>query len=326
MSFETLVGNRALNQRLQKMARAGSVPPSLLFTGPPGVGKLDAALALAMAENCLTEPGLACGECGACRRIAKEEHPDIRIVRPEGAGRQLKAEAVRQVVREAPSRPFEARRRVSVFVDADRMNPTAANTLLKTLEEPPAWALMILVTENASALLPTILSRCQIYRFAPWHVEEVERVLVERRGMDPERATLLAALSGGSLSRASELEDESLSDIRDEALRLAAAVVDGASDQDIVKWADALSKNEHLLLLLQLLIGVLRDIASDGAGGSISHRDRETEIHRIAGGAPSSTWITAFELTETALIDIRDRYLNKRITLAQLLTRLARLS
>ena len=323
MTFASLVGNRALVARLARMVAADTVPPSLVFAGPPGVGKLEAALTLAQAQNCLTSTGDACGACSACVRIRRGEHPDVRIVRPEGAGRQLTAERVRQIVSETPFRPFEGRRRVSIFVDAERMNPTAANTLLKTLEEPPTWVVLILITSNLAALLPTILSRCQIYRFAPLAIDDLIEQLVTQHEMDRERATLVAALSGGSLPQALELEEEALVDVRNEALRIASVVVNGAREQDMVPWADQLAKDDRLMVLLHLVIGIVRDVATTLGSGTIVHRDLEPEIEKLASGAPLPAWLRAFHLAEQSLQDLRDRYLNKRITMSCLLASLA---
>lgn len=326
MPFGDLTGNAAVVGRLARMASSGRVPPSLLFTGPPGVGKLQAAKTLAQALNCEKRDGDACGLCPPCLRIAKEEHADVRVVQPEGAGRQLKVEGVRQIVSEAPFRPFEGRHRVAILVDAERMNPTAANTLLKTLEEPPPWAVLVLVTANETALLPTILSRCQILRFAPLGAEEIVDLLVSRHDVPAERAVLLAALSGGSLSRALELEEEPLTDLRDEAFRLASVAAKGGREQELVPWADALSKDARLLLLLQLLLGIVRDVASRAAGGEVVHQDREKEIETLTRSAPIGVWLRAYSLAEEALEDLRDRYLNKRITLSRLLSELTALA
>jgi len=324
MTCQSLIGNQALVSRLARMASADTVPPSLLVTGPAGVGKLRAALALAMAENCLTSKGDPCGTCPACARIQRGEHPDVRIARPEGAGRQLTKESVIPIVSEAPFRPFEGRRRVSILVDADRMNPTAANKLRKTLEEPPPWVMLILVTSNDAALLPTIGSRCQVYRFAPLAIDDLVEQLVAERGVDREQATLLAALSGGSLQRAIELEAESLGHVRSQAMHLARIVVEGASAQEMVPLADRLAKDDNLFLLLHLLMGIARDAAATLGGGAVVHGDRRAEIERLAAGAPLGTWVEAYGTTERALEDLRDRYLNKRISLNYLLASLAR--
>ena len=210
-----------------------------------------------------------------------------------------------------------------ILVDADRMNPTAANTLLKTLEEPPPWATLVLVTANAAALLPTILSRCQIYRFAPLAIEDVAERLVEAHGLEPDHARVLAAVSGGSLTKALELEDESLADVRQTALRLASVVVDGGREQELVPWADQLSKDGRLLLILHMLIGLLRDVAMTLAGGASAHRDLEADVVKLASAAPLAAWIDAHRVTEEAFLDLKDRYLNKRITLSRLLSELS---
>lgn len=321
MSSEATGGNARVLALLERLARAGAVPPSLLFAGPSGVGKLRAALTLAQALNCknAAERGTACGVCPSCLRIERGEHADVRIVRPEGAGRQIKIEAVRSIVGEMPFRPFEGSHRVAILVDADRLNDNAANTLLKTLEEPPAWAVLVLITSNESNLLPTLLSRCQVLRFAPLALEDVMNVLVDKHGIDEERARLLASLASGSVTKALELEEEPLGDLRDMAFRLASVVTRGGSEQELVSLSDALSKDARLLLLLLLTLGVMRDVATAAGGGDVVHLDRVTELQSLGGKASLATWLAAYALVETAYEDLRDRYLNKRIVAGKLL-------
>ena len=323
MSFAALVGNSAMTSRLATMTKAKRVPPSLLFAGPAGVGKLEAALTIARALNCLVEPGVGCDACPSCTRIGAGEHPDVVIVRPEGAGRQIKAESVRRIVSDAPFRPFEGRHRVSIFFDADRMNPAAANTLLKTLEEPPEWAVLILITTNAAALLPTLVSRCQVYRFAPLATSELADLLVDEHGFDREAAILRAALSGGSLSEALEVADAPLAELRRDALRMASLVASGSSEQELVAWAEQLSKDDELLLRLTMLAGILRDLAAARGGGELIHEDLRSELDQLSAAEPISVWVRAHELAEEALLDLRDRYLNKRLTMSRLLAELS---
>ncbi|MGH9320249.1 MAG: ATP-binding protein [Vicinamibacteria bacterium] len=326
MPFLDLVGNAGVLGRLSLLIRAGRLPPSLIFSGGAGVGKLEAAVTLAQALNCPAGGGDPCGRCSTCVRIARDEHPDVRILRPEGRGGQIRAEGVREAIAGVPFRPFEGKRRVIVLADAERMNPTTANTLLKTLEEPPPWATIVLVTGNEAAMLPTILSRCQVFRFSPLAPEELIELLVKRHDLPSDRAALLAAVSGGGLTRALELTEEPLSELRKEALALAGIAVFGARAQELVPRADALSKEGRLMLLLDILLSLIRDLSARKAGAGILHRDIEPEIDALSERASLSVWLSAYELVEGALVDMRDRYLNKRITLSRLLLSLHELS
>jgi DNA polymerase-3 subunit delta' len=325
MAFSDLTGNAAVVARLKLLTGSDRLPRSMIFSGRAGVGKVEAAVSVAQALNCRDSTGDACGHCSSCARIAKDEHPDVRVLRPEGKGGQLRAEGVREAAADIPFRPFEGRRRVVIIADAERMNPTTANTLLKTLEEPPPWATLILVTANEAALLPTILSRCQIFRFSPLAPEELEELLVARHGFPKDRAGLLAAVSGGGIARALALADEPLSELRRQALRLSSLAFDRAKAEELVPLADALSKDARLTLLLDLLLSVLRDLAAKKAGAGIFHRDIESEIEALAERAPIEVWLEAFTLAEDVLVDLRDRYLNKRISLSKLILSLQEL-
>lgn len=319
MPFSEIVGNAAVVERLVRLTRSGRVPPSMLFSGAAGVGKLRTAMILAQALNCASADGDSCGRCPSCLRIEREQHSDVRVLRPEGKGGQLKAEGVREAIAEIPFRPFEGTRRVVIVADAERMNPTTANTLLKTLEEPPPWASLILVTSNETSILPTILSRCQIFRFSPLAPDDLIEILVSEHGIEKGDALLLASVSGGGLSRALELKDEPLAELRSEALRMARVAAEGARAPDMVSFADTLSKQSGLMLVLDLLLALVRDVAAKMAGAGILHRDLERELDSLATKLPLEAWVSAYALAEEALTDMRDRYLNKRITLSRLL-------
>src|SRR5215203_3459009 len=178
-----LIGNKTVSDILQRLVAGGRVPNALLFAGPEGVGKKQFAIELARSFVCQrTNAGLACGECAACRRAGEfsiptfergqdsdrvffGQHPDIGLVVP--FRRNLRVEAIRALEREANFRPFEGRARFFIVDEADKMNDTASNALLKTLEEPPATSHIVLIASREDTLLPTIRSRCQIIRFAP---------------------------------------------------------------------------------------------------------------------------------------------------------------
>ncbi len=145
---------------------------ALLFTGPAGVGKRTAALALASALDCELAPGEGCGRCSTCTRIADGIHPDVITLAREGAAQIVPIETVRaQVVAAVGLPPHEARERVFLIDEATALQPAAANALLKTLEEPPARTRFVLMTVAPDQLLPTIRSRCQRVAFAPLAAE-----------------------------------------------------------------------------------------------------------------------------------------------------------
>jgi DNA polymerase-3 subunit delta' len=169
MPFRDVVGHVRLIDLLSRSVAGATLPPSLLFAGPAGVGKHLTALAVAQALNCINPTkgsGLraqgtidACGVCPACTRIARGVHPDVLFVSPGESG-AIKIDQVRDVVDRAQYRPFEGRRRVVIIDEADALVTAAQNALLKTLEEPTPSSVFILVTARPDMLLPTVLSRC----------------------------------------------------------------------------------------------------------------------------------------------------------------------
>lgn len=203
--FDDLIDQERPVQRLKTLLRRGVVPHALLFHGIEGVGKAQAALALAMALNCSEAASAAaaeapCGACRACRKLQSGQHPDLLTVSPSGP--LIRVGQVRELCDTLALKPYEARTRVVIINDARAMNPEAANALLKVLEEPPARTLLILVTTQATDLLPTIVSRCQQLRFGPISRSALASLLTERHGIEPEAADIASAMSGGSLTRA----------------------------------------------------------------------------------------------------------------------------
>lgn len=203
--WDGLRGARAA-EALERQVSLGQVAHAWLFVGPSGSGKRAAARALAAAINCGAQPGVGCGECSACRRIARQGHPDVHHVVPEGP--LIPVDVVRDFVTpEAARSPFEAGMKVFVVEEAGRMNDAAQNALLKTLEEPQPDTVFVLIADDATELLETIVSRCRILRFEPIPEEEVIKIL-EAGGTDQESARLAARLAGGDIGWARAIVDD----------------------------------------------------------------------------------------------------------------------
>src|SRR5436190_14454828 len=203
MAFRDVIGHRRLIGLLSQSVSRDTLPPSLIFAGPVGVGKRLTALATAQALNCpVPEQGAypffdACGLCAACRSIARNVHPDVLVVEPGESG-SIKIDAVRDLIDRAAYRPFEGRRRVVIIDGADALVAAAQNALLKTLEEPPSASVFILVTSRPDALLPTVRSRCPELRFRPMSPADIAAALTAR-GMPEREAHAVAATANGSL-------------------------------------------------------------------------------------------------------------------------------
>jgi DNA polymerase-3 subunit delta' len=181
------------------LARTATAPGhAYLLVGPPGTGTLDAARRLAAALVCPSDPP-GCSECSACRRALSGAHPDVIEVEPEGTF--IVVGQIGDLIKEAFRSPFEAERKVIIVSEADRMNETAANKLLKTLEEPAERTHFVLLTDAPDELLPTVRSRCQRIDFTTLTHDEVFRALTGD-GVDPAEAQRVARLAAGQIDRA----------------------------------------------------------------------------------------------------------------------------
>jgi DNA polymerase-3 subunit delta' len=206
MSFSRIIGYERNISLLRRSLTTGKLSHAYLFYGIDGSGMKETAIALVEALFCNGTDG--CGECPSCRKIASLSHPDLHLVEPDGAF--IKIDQIRELQKGLSYRPFEAPKKACIIENAERMNPSAANAFLKTLEEPPGEAILILTTTHVDAVLPTILSRCQQLRFPPLATETIASLLREN-GADEEPARIAAALAGGSFERAREiLEDDGL--------------------------------------------------------------------------------------------------------------------
>jgi DNA polymerase-3 subunit delta' len=207
MSFAAIQDQTIPLRLLRQLLVRKRIPNGLLFWGPDGVGKGLTAREFAKAVNCREAEGDACGRCLACQKADHGNHPDIHTVAPTKKSRTIRVEHIEDIIELASLRPYEGNWRVFIIHEADRMNASAQNHLLKTLEEPLGKSVFVLVTQYPQILLPTIRSRCQRVRFGALRPETVRELLEQHRGVSREDAEAIAALSGGQMTRALDLVD-----------------------------------------------------------------------------------------------------------------------
>jgi len=265
MPFAEIVGHERIVEVFRRSIRSGKTPHSYIFEGIPGCGRRKTALALIQALFCTAGADDACGVCPSCRKIAGGNHGDIHFLEPLPDKRDISVDQLRELQRELSLRPYEAPRKACIMEPAERMSVNAANSLLKTLEEPPGNALIILLTENAEMLLPTVRSRCQLIRFSALSTEHV-RLLLEKSGVAPDMAGLLAPLSEGSMQRAGELDNEALA-ARREKMIAHLATLDLGRIATVFDTAEELAGNrDETLASLDLLLSFARDTVYLNAG------------------------------------------------------------
>lgn len=201
MSDWGMIGYGWAVQNLQKAIASGNLAHALLVTGPESIGKHTLALSLAQALLCESSDMLKrpCGSCSACRRVISGNHPDLRLVEPDTEGRGVKIEQIREVEAFLALTPNESIHKIALISALELTNPNASNALLKTLEEPPAYAHLILLATDADTLLPTIVSRTQLLPLRPLDVAVIARGLMQRWGINERQAWRLARLSGGRM-------------------------------------------------------------------------------------------------------------------------------
>ncbi len=295
--WKTIGQDRALSL-LRRGLETGAVANAYLITGPAGVGKMTLGLDVAAALNC-TGDAPPCGECPSCQRIKAGIHADIRIIGLESAGdgesgkakAEISIEKIRELQHTASLPPFEGPWRVVIVNGAELLSLEAANSLLKTLEEPVGKTLFLLLTANRHLLPETVVSRCQSVELTPVPAETIERYLVGSMGTDPENAVLLARLSHGCPGKAiAAAGDESVLNRHNEWVDEIIDVTASPYDERFT-WAAGLAAGfgkdrEPVYERLALWLDWWRDLllVRAGAPDTVTNIDRLETLSRTAEG------------------------------------------
>jgi DNA polymerase-3 subunit delta' len=297
MPFSTLIGNDRIRKLLARSVGEGRIAQSLLMAGPRGVGKYRFAISLAQALNCdQVRAGDACGDCIPCRKIARNEHADVRTIlresqdpsfKKESKSQFIKIDQVREMAQQAQFRPYEGRRRVFIIDEAEWLRHEAANSLLKTLEEPPDTSLIILITSKPFSLLDTIRSRCLMLSFAPLTAAEIEQHL-RTTDTPSEETHLRARLAGGSIGRAIELDLAAYRAMRSLLLDLVETLAFSHDSIKLLSTAEYLGRKldrdgfERHLDALMVLLGDLFHLKLSNPGCSLINDDIVARLAPVA--------------------------------------------
>ncbi len=195
-------------ERFRSLIRNKRLAHAYLFVGPAGIGKFDAAIALAKYLNCENPSDAgSCASCASCRKIEAGNHPDILVLDKEDQS-SIRIEKVRDLITRSQLRPYEAKTKVFVIRSVEDLTIEGANALLKTLEEPGPSSLLILTSSVPEKLLGTVRSRCHTVRFFPWTRERLIKSLDEEYALAPEEGQFLAYFCEGFIGRARQFKDE----------------------------------------------------------------------------------------------------------------------
>jgi DNA polymerase-3 subunit delta' len=334
MSFQDVIGHRRILDLLARSVARDSLPPSLIFAGPSGVGKRLTANALAQALNCLeprswplvSEAGAAqaspfeqvasardaCGRCAACAKIARGVHPDVLVLEPGDNG-SIKIEQAREVVDRSAYRPFEGKRRVVIIDEADALMPGAQHSLLKTLEEPPSLSVFVLVTARPDVLLATVRSRCPRLDFRPLSPAALAEALVTR-GRTKTDALAIAASADGSLGRALEASGDAFVEAREIAQRVLTEAASSPEPRRRIEAAKTLlaqtsgsgaSDREQLTVHLRAMASLLRDVellSAHSDSATLANPDLGPALERLVPAYQGERGIRAFGAVDRALV------------------------
>ena len=280
MDFKNFLGNDKIKSNLSRLFDSGRLPHAILLEGEDGIGKRTLARELACALVCRSGSNAPCHECAQCRKAEKGVHPDIYFYCPKGGAGSFHVDTVRDVVNGIYMSPNEADYKIYILCNAHFMNASAQNALLKVLEEPPAYGIIILTAVSKAALLETVLSRCAVFSLEGVDASSGARYICEHNENAGYDEALEAMITfNGNIGKASQsLEDGRMKTVSRYAREICLSLV-SPNEYDLIKCLGALSKErQEISEVLLLLKTVFRDAAaSGGAVETLSGQEQAVE-------------------------------------------------
>ncbi len=309
MTYRDILGQENIVSHLKAAVAQKKTSHAYIFCGEDGSGKRMMAERFARALVCESGSGEACGECKACRESMSGNHPDIKYV-THAKPRIISVDEIRdQLNNDMVIKPYNGGKKVYIIDEAEKLNEQAQNAMLKTIEEPPEYGIVVLLVNNAGALLPTIKSRCIQLNFKPVSKRIVKDMLVRDHGISEYMADVAASFADGVPGRAiSFAESQAFSEMKSDVVSMLRRVdkMDAGDIYQTVKaWNEGKSK-DNLKEKLQLITLWYRDVLvakSTGAGTKLTFSDEENEIMAQAEKYSYKNLMTKVEETQKA----RDR-------------------
>lgn len=326
MPWNSVPCHPSVVQNIRVSIARGMFNPSTLLHGPPGAGQEEVGRAIAMTLACGELEDDFCGECPVCRRVAAGSHPDIVVTEPKDGKVNYPIEQIREIQEMASYYPYEGGKRVFALNHAHRMDAPAANCFLKILEEPYPYLYFILMSDNLSGFLPTILSRCGKIRLLPLPLDAMAGEVPA--GLDADEAETLARASGGLPERARELHESGYLEMRGQMIEMLGriakgevhipAAVDELAPSRAAKPERKRAEREELILKLGILCRLLRDGAALAGGGKPFNPGLEGALGKMWPGGASDALISSFEKAIDAVY-AHGRSYNMHLVLTELL-------
>ncbi len=318
--FEEIVGHTWEITQLKNAVKHQHVSHAYIIEGPEGSGKKTLAKAFAAALLCEEKTGNACGRCLSCRKLAANSHPDVIFLQPEG--KTYKVEDIRQRLNaDIVVKPYESERKIYILDRADELNAQSQNALLKTLEEPPAYGLILLLAQNADTLLPTIRSRCIRLPLRPLEDAQIRESL-QKRGLSKEDVDACTAFAQGVLGRAQKLAaSEQFKDSREQIVSLLKQIDTLGFYEQSKRMEQIFSVNDDTDEILDIFYAWFRDVllikASGDTAGAVFGQEKPI-LRRQAGRYAYTALDEILRMTETMRVRVGVN-INKQLCMEELL-------
>jgi len=261
MSFNNIPGQNKTKKILQETISKNRISHAYLFNGNNGLGKLEIAEEFAQAIFCKNNVDDGCGECISCKKLQHNNHPDFFKIEVKEEHSSILIEQIREMQKEISYKPYESDYKIYIINQAEKMTEEAQNSLLKTLEEPPEYAVIILTNEQKKELIPTIISRCQEVKLYNQPVDVIKDYLKKEKDFTEKKAALYAVLARGKYKKAVKLalKEDYVND-REKVVNFIANI-DKKDNYEIYDFSNYLIKlSDKDFTLFELMLSLFRDI------------------------------------------------------------------